>query len=227
MAFENQTNKLLCIALFLVSAALFLASHASSRPIDQELSMVERHEHWIARHGRVYKDEAEKAMRFKVFRDNVKRIESFNKKLNKSYTIGENKFTDLTDEEFRFTHTGYRKFPSTTNLSTSFQPTTTATPNGNITFSSDNDSVDWRQQGAVTDVKNQGTCGKLWLILNFCVTFTRSIWKRYVFLFVTLDQLICSFQIVYRFDNPNINIFTIAKHFNNYNIEYVLIIPIA
>nr|GMD10852.1 senescence-specific cysteine protease SAG39-like [Ipomoea batatas] len=81
----------------LILAALFLVGAWAS----QEVSMLKRHEEWMVRYGRSYKDDAEKAKRFKIFKENVKFIESFNKAgTHLSYTLGVNQFTDLTNEEF-------------------------------------------------------------------------------------------------------------------------------
>ena len=41
--------------------------------------MYERHEQWMTRYGRVYKDAAEKETRYNVFKANTEYIESFNK----------------------------------------------------------------------------------------------------------------------------------------------------
>ncbi|KAL6181338.1 hypothetical protein ACLB2K_047993 [Fragaria x ananassa] len=63
--------------------------------------MVKRHDQWMASHGRAYKDHAEKEKRFKIFKDNVKFIESFNIGGNQPYTLRINEFADLmTNEEF-------------------------------------------------------------------------------------------------------------------------------
>ncbi|KAL5774298.1 hypothetical protein ACOSP7_011855 [Xanthoceras sorbifolium] len=39
-------------------------------------TMNEKHEMWMTRHRRVYKDSAEKEKRFKIFKDNVEYIKS-------------------------------------------------------------------------------------------------------------------------------------------------------
>ncbi|KAL8130330.1 hypothetical protein V2J09_019490 [Rumex salicifolius] len=162
----NQITNLLCMTLFLVIAVLLLASQASSRPFDHELAMLRKHERWMARHGRVYKDEAEKAMRFKIFKHNVQRIEAFNMEHTAKYTLSVNQFSDLTHEEFQATYTSYRATPRF-NLSDSFTPA--MAPDG-ITNPppppADSDdgsaSLDWRNNGAVTAVKDQGSCGCCW-----------------------------------------------------------------
>ena len=66
----------LIFAAFLVLAAL--AFQAMSRDLNQ-VSMIEKHEQWMAQYGRVYKDDAEKDSRYKIFKENVEFIESFNK----------------------------------------------------------------------------------------------------------------------------------------------------
>jgi len=43
-----------------------------------EASSPERHEKWMIRYGKVYKDAVEKEKRFQIFKNNMKFIESFN-----------------------------------------------------------------------------------------------------------------------------------------------------
>ncbi|RWR97444.1 senescence-specific cysteine protease SAG39-like protein [Cinnamomum micranthum f. kanehirae] len=64
-----------------------------------DLPMWERHEKWMASFGRVYKDEAEKARRLKIFTETVEYIESYNKQKDRSHYLGINEFTDLTRSE--------------------------------------------------------------------------------------------------------------------------------
>ncbi|KAK9140214.1 hypothetical protein Scep_009895 [Stephania cephalantha] len=59
---------------------LLLLSSIPKR-LDVERSMLERHEEWMALHGRVYKNTAEKGEHFNVFKENLEHIELFNKGL--------------------------------------------------------------------------------------------------------------------------------------------------
>lgn len=116
-----------------------------------EASMSELHEQWMVRYGHTYSDAAEKEQRFKIFEDNVKRIESFNNAGDKSYKLSINEFADQTNEEFRASRNGYRPAHVRASKSTSFMyENITAVPS----------TVDWRKKGAVTPVKNQGQCGE-------------------------------------------------------------------
>ncbi|THG11959.1 hypothetical protein TEA_016892 [Camellia sinensis var. sinensis] len=108
-------------------------------------SMSERHEQWMADHGRVYKDNAEKDMRFKIFNNNVLFIESFNNAGNQPYKLSINQFADLTNEEFQASHNGYR-IPSHARPSkmTPFRyENVTAVPA----------NMDWRKKGAATPIR--------------------------------------------------------------------------
>ncbi|CAN6715241.1 unnamed protein product [Malus baccata var. baccata] len=69
-------------------------------PGENSKSMSERFEGWMAEYGRVYKDEQEKEMRFKIFKSTVEYIEASNKIEGRTYTAGLNDFSDLTHEEF-------------------------------------------------------------------------------------------------------------------------------
>lgn len=142
-------NSMLITAAFLLLATL--ASQATARNLD-EVSMTEKHEQWMAQHGRVYKDEAEKAKRFKIFKETVEYIEAFNKAGDKSYVLGINQFADMTNEEFLSTSTGYKPRKDVSR-GTSFRY---------ADVSEVPPSMDWREKGAVTDVKDQQNCGCCW-----------------------------------------------------------------
>ncbi|CAL5411387.1 unnamed protein product [Camellia sinensis] len=149
---------------FILSTLLVLglwASQAMSRTL-YEASMSERHEQWMVDHGRVYQDDAEKEMRFKIFNDNVQFIESFNSAGNRPYKLSINQFADLTNEEFQASRNGY-KIPSHPRLSktTPFRyENVTAVPT----------SMDWRKKGAVTPIKDQGQCGSCWAFSTIAAT---------------------------------------------------------
>ncbi|KAK4268169.1 hypothetical protein QN277_024858 [Acacia crassicarpa] len=151
MAFKIQSQSfVLPLALVLVG---MLAFQASSRTL-QEASIKERYEQWMVQYGRVYKDSLEKEKRFNIFKQNVEYIESFNKAGNKPYKLGVNQFADLTNEEFTASRNRFKGHMCSS---------ITRTPSFKYENVTDlPSSVDWRQQGAVTPVKNQGECGCCW-----------------------------------------------------------------
>ncbi|XP_057457514.1 senescence-specific cysteine protease SAG39-like [Lotus japonicus] len=149
MATKNQFYQ---ISFALVLCLGLWAFQVSSRTL-QDASMHERHEQWMARYGKVYKDLQEKEKRFNIFQENVKYIEASNNAGNKPYKLGVNQFTDLTNKEFIATRNKFKG-----HMSSSITRTTTFKYE-NVTAPS---TVDWRQEGAVTPVKNQGTCGCCW-----------------------------------------------------------------
>lgn len=142
------TSKLSFLALALIVLTIWATSVSEARINLSKMSMEQRHEQWMATHGRIYKDAAEKAQRFMIFKSNVELIESFNNAGNHKFKLGANKFADLTNEEFR-ARNGFKS--SGTKTITSFRyENYTAAPA----------SMDWRKKGAVTPVKDQGQCGK-------------------------------------------------------------------
>ncbi|KAG8371936.1 hypothetical protein BUALT_Bualt12G0014600 [Buddleja alternifolia] len=127
------------------------ASQTTSRVLPKRLSISERHEQWMAQYGRVYKDNEEKAMRFKIFKDNVEFVEAFNKAGTRQYQLGVNAFADQTNEEFRSTRNGLKVQKSSKITSFKYE-------NVSVVPS----SMDWRTKGAVTPIKDQGQCGSCW-----------------------------------------------------------------
>jgi len=103
---------------------------------------------WKLTHNKAYRAGQEEEFRFKVFLENYVTIIRNNRE-NNGVTLGLNQFADLTTEEFTAMHTGYiphQRSARTFGLHLRDLPS----------------KVDWRTEGAVTPVKNQGTCGSCW-----------------------------------------------------------------
>ena len=142
--------------LFLILLVAGFCDATDYNILDFELAR--KHELWMAKYKRVYKDEAEKARRFEIFKENIKYIKDFNNAGGHKYTLGEGPFTDLTTEEFLATYTGGLKVweAEFDESRRSFKYETMESLN----YTALPSSVDWRTKGAVSPVKNQGICGK-------------------------------------------------------------------
>nr|CAA78365.1 tobacco pre-pro-cysteine proteinase [Nicotiana tabacum] len=101
--------------------------------------------------GKIYASEEEHDHRFKVFKANLRRAR-LNQLLDPSAEHGITKFSDLTPSEFRRTYLGLHKPKPKVNAEKAPILPTSDLPA----------DYDWRDHGAVTGVKNQGSCGSCW-----------------------------------------------------------------
>ena len=94
--FERTFSTLMIVIMIIVT----WASHrVMSRTSHKTGNIAAKHEQWMVESARTYKDQAEKEMRFKIFKKNHEFVEKFNREQginnNHTYKLRLNKFADF------------------------------------------------------------------------------------------------------------------------------------
>jgi len=143
--------KVLAILALLFVSAFAIAPLKNLRVQSKNLQYQSAFADWMHKHSKSYAHDEFQA-RFQIFKNNLDFINTHNAKTDKTFTVALNKFADLTNQEFANMYNGLRVPEGYVHQGTLQADTTVTLP----------DTWDWRKQGAVTGVKNQGQCGSCW-----------------------------------------------------------------
>lgn len=156
-------------------------------PICKSSSIPDLFSSWCQQYEKKYTSDQEKQYRLQVFEQNYEYVTRHNAVANASYTLALNAFADLTTHEFKAKYLGLSlsSSDSVIRLNSRYR-----VDGDNLLKESEiPSSLDWRSKGAVTGVKDQGSCGMFNALFVVASTiycqFTLVILGRYGSLFHT------------------------------------------
>lgn len=149
----NRHIGLLILGIFVIVAVFGLALYnETGAPLFLSLNEhgfeEQEFQEYLEKYSKKYENEYE--IRFRIFRENLSFIKVHNK-LGKEWTLGLNKFTDWSVEEFKEVYLS-SELSKIDNDEHFYKESLLDVPT----------TVDWRLKGAVNAIKDQGQCGSCW-----------------------------------------------------------------
>lgn len=123
---------------------------------------LEHQQEWEAykhEHKKAYETSMEELARYEVWKTHREYVAKHNSEADKgihSFWLAVNKYADLTNREFVAIYNGYNY---------TMKVNSQVKPSGYFSYSPEiqvPDKIDWRTQGYVTPIKDQGQCGSCW-----------------------------------------------------------------
>ncbi|EGC32857.1 hypothetical protein DICPUDRAFT_92519 [Dictyostelium purpureum] len=140
------------LSLFLVVSLLVLSVSVCSANVFSSQTYQTSFIGWMRKHDRAYSHE-EFTDRYQAFKENMDFIHKWNSQESDT-VLGLTKFADLTNEEYKKHYLG---------IKVNVKKNLNAAQKGLKFFKfTGPDSIDWREKGAVSQVKDQGQCGSCW-----------------------------------------------------------------
>lgn len=146
-----MVSKILVISTVAIVAAVgfYGAYVAERRHVESDDSLKAEFNTWCLANNKQY-GKGESETRFNIWKENYAKVVAHNAK-NASYTLGMNLFADLSSHEFSSIYLGAKKPTGGANC-----------PAPNLLAVKYPETLDWRNEGRVNPVKNQGQCGSCW-----------------------------------------------------------------
>ncbi|CAN1149218.1 Probable cysteine protease RD19D [Linum perenne] len=129
--------------------------------IDHLLGTEENFKLFVQKYNKEYSDSEEYAHRLRVFAGNLVKAAE-HQVMDPTAIHGVTPFMDLTEEEFQRLYTGVSMPPSMMEGGPHEGVFAAEEAAETLDTSELPDDFDWREKGAVTNVKMQGTCGSCW-----------------------------------------------------------------